>query len=1094
MLTATPVTKSTLRLLAGILTGLPLLAAGTLPALPVRFEPNLGQSHSDVLFLTRENASQAWFTRSEAVFALPGERREPVAVRLQWLGAASAVTVTGEEALGGRSNYLLGRDRAQWRTGVPHYARIRYRNLYPGTDLVFYTRDRQIEYDFVLAPQADPGRIRFRFAGTAVRTTPEGDLVVPAGERRMVQKRPVAYQTIDGQRRPVEAEYALAADGIGLRLGSYDRTRELVIDPVITFSTFLGGGKGERGTGIGVDAAGNIYVAGATASTNFPMAAPYQNTLKSGRDVFVTKLNNSGTAILYSTYIGGSFNINGFGDDFATDLAVDAAGNAYVAGGTNSADFPTTPGSYDTTYGGVFGDAFALKLNPTGSALLYSTYLGGGETDTAWGIAIDGAGAAHVAGYTESLNFPVTGAYQGTNRGGGGDGFVVKLNAAGSGLVYSTYLGGTSEDRAFGIAVDGAGVAYVTGETQSGNFPVAAAYQAVKGDARDAFLTRLSASGGLLSSTFLGGTGSDIGFAVAVDSAGNGYVAGETASNNFPRQGGVQAAFGGFSDAFVTKFTPAANQLVYSTYLGGGLTDGAFALAVDSQGQAHITGRTWSENFPLADAFQTRYGGAFSDGFVAKLNTAGSALVYSSYLGGANEDNWDNNAGFLGVGGVAIDGSGGAYYTGRTDSSNFPTTAGVVQPQFGGRSFTVGDDNVGDAFVLKIGGAGGGGTTPPPVSGLRFQPMTPCRVADTRNAPGQFGGPVMAAGATRSFAIPQSNCAIPTSALAYSLNVTVVPRGPLGYLSVWPGGQPQPLVSTLNSPLGNIVANAAIVPAGTGGAINVFVTNQADLILDINGYFDVPNSDNFTFYPANPCRVADTRNAAGVFGGPAIPGLQTRSFPVPDSACGIPASARAYSMNATVVPPGPMQYLSLWPSGAPQPLVSTLNAFEGQIVANAALVPAGTAGGVSAFVSNASDVILDINGYFGPATPSGLSFYPVTPCRVADTRNAAGVFGGPVMAASGTRSFPVPQSSCGIPATARAYSINVTVVPDAGTLHYLSAWPAGSAQPLVSTLNSFNGSIAANAAIVPAGTAGAINLFATHRTHVIVDINGYFAP
>ncbi|HXN45164.1 MAG TPA: BACON domain-containing carbohydrate-binding protein, partial [Bryobacteraceae bacterium] len=374
-----------------------------------------------------------------------------------------------------------------------------------------------------------------------------------------------------------------------------------------------------------------------------------------------------------------------------------------------------------------------------------------------------------------------------------------------------------------------------------------------------------------------------------------------------------------------------------------------------------------------------------------------------------------------------------------------------------------------------------------PTDGLHFVPVTPCRVADTRGGAG-----AMAAAETRSFAIPQSRCAIPDSAEAYSLNVTVVPRGPLSFLTLWPTGQDKPLVSTLNSFGGIVVANAAVVPAGFNGAVSVYVTDPTDVILDIDGYFDPAGT--FAFYPVEPCRVADTRNVAGPFGGPALTGAESRDFPVPSGTCGLPSNASAYSMNVTVVPAGYLGYLKTWPTGQAQPNVSTLNSWTGKVVANAALVPAGNSGAISVYAEDTTQVVLDTNGYFGaPGGAGGLNFYPVTPCRVADTRGAAGPSGGPKMGDGETRSFPIPSSGCGIPATAAAYSLNVTVVPD-GMLQYLTAWPAGAGKPLVSTLNSWDGAVVANAAIVPAGTGGAINVFVANRTQVILDINGYFAP
>ena len=382
-------------------------------------------------------------------------------------------------------------------------------------------------------------------------------------------------------------------------------------------------------------------------------------------------------------------------------------------------------------------------------------------------------------------------------------------------------------------------------------------------------------------------------------------------------------------------------------------------------------------------------------------------------------------------------------------------------------------------------------------TGLAFYPVTPCRVADTRNANGTFGGPIMAAGTTRVFPILASACNIPTTAQAYSLNITVVPPAPLTYLTVWPTGQAQPYVSTLNSYNGATIANAAIVPAGTSGEISIYVSDATHVVIDINGYFAPQGgSGELAFYPVTPCRIADTRNATGSFGGPSLPAGGTRSFTVPQSSCAIPSTAQAYSLNMTVVPPGPLEYLTAWPTGETQPYVSTLNALQGQIAANAAIVPAGSNGAISVFVSDPSNVLIDINGYFAPPGGTGaLYFYPVTPCRIADTRNATGTFGGPSLGAGSTRTFPIPASSCGLPSSAQAYSLNMTVVPP-GSLFYLTTWPAGQSQPVVSTLNDLQGTVVANAAIVPAGGApsgpGGISVYVSDPTNLVIDVNGYF--
>ena len=375
---------------------------------------------------------------------------------------------------------------------------------------------------------------------------------------------------------------------------------------------------------------------------------------------------------------------------------------------------------------------------------------------------------------------------------------------------------------------------------------------------------------------------------------------------------------------------------------------------------------------------------------------------------------------------------------------------------------------------------------------LQLMTLAPCRIIDTRNANGPLGGPFVAAGTTRTVPIPSSACGVPANAVAYSLNITVVPRtGTLGYLSVWPTGQPQPLVSTLNSLDGSVLANAAIVPAGASGSIDAYATNDTDLIIDINGYFVPPATGTLQFYPLAPCRILDTRNPDGTFGGPSLEGGSGRSFPIPSSGCGVPGSAAAYSLNLTVVPHGLLGYLTTWPTGQTQPVVSTLNSLDGTVLANAAIVPAGTNGAVSFFASNTTDLIVDINGYFAPPGAGGLNFYTAEPCRIVDTRNPNGVFGGPILGASSQRTFPLSQGSCSLPANAAAYSLNMTVVPS-GFLGYLTTWPAGGSQPVVSTLNALKGQVVANAAIVPAGVSGAVNVFVTNATNVIIDTNGYF--
>ena len=384
---------------------------------------------------------------------------------------------------------------------------------------------------------------------------------------------------------------------------------------------------------------------------------------------------------------------------------------------------------------------------------------------------------------------------------------------------------------------------------------------------------------------------------------------------------------------------------------------------------------------------------------------------------------------------------------------------------------------------------------------LSFFPIPPCRLVDTRAGEGKdgaFGPPDLAAYAHRDFPLLSAGCSIPSTAQAYSLNFTVVPSGPLGFLSAWPTGETYPGVSTLNSTDGSVIANAAIVPAGTSGSITVVAANPTDLVIDVNGYFAPAGAEGLDFYPLRPCRMADTRTSqpfAGAFGPPSLSGYVKRDFPLATSPC-LSGSEQAYSLNMTVVPPGPLGFLSTWPVGLSYPGVSTLNSPDGTVLANAAIVPAGTNGDIDVVASNNTDLIIDINGMFATPGTGGLQFYAVTPCRVADTRSSqpfTGAFGPPSLAAYAKRDFPIAASPCGIPSSAQAYALNLTVVPQ-GPLGFLSTWPAGQTYPGVSTLNSSNGAVIANAAIVPAGTDGAITVVAANPTDLIIDIVGYFAP
>ena len=707
--------------------------------IPLSFEANEGQQAEQVKFLSRGKGYNLFLTNGEAVLALrkPNKKTKAPAeqsaafsekgksqlaiVRTNLVGAKPSPKVTGQKELPGKANYFIGNDPTKWRTDVTTYGKVHYEQVYPGIDLIYYGNQHQLEYDFVVAPGADPARIRLNITGARkMYVNSRGQLVLQTASGPLRWNKPAIYQEIDGKRCAVKGKYLLRRGRqLSFRVAAYDALKPLIIDPALVYSTYLGGSNTDLGQAIAIDTAGDAYVTGVTLSTNFPTTGGTAQTAYGGGtgDAFVTKLNSAGNGLVYSTYLGGSGGVGGSDGDNSFGIAVDASGNAYITGYTSSTDFPTTVGAFHRTYGGS-GDAFVTMLNSTGSGLMYSTYLGGSDGEQGNGIAVDGGGNAYVTGFTRSANFPTTLVAFETTPGGMEDAFVTKLNPTGTGLIYSTYLGGSSNDEGFGIAVDAAGNAYVTGFTGSTNFPtMAGAFQTTFGGVEDAFVTKLNFAGtGLIYSTYLGGSSNDEGFGIAVDAAGNAFVTGRTSSINFPTMaGGYQTTFGGSADAFVTKLDSTGIGLVYSTYLGGNNLDGAVGIAVNAAGNAYVTGFTGSTNFPTTPgAFQTTFGGV-QDVFMTILDSAGAGLLYSTYLGGSAFDK-----GY----GLAVDTVGNAYIGGSTESTNFPTTAGTYQTGYGGTS---------DAFVAKINPAAS--PTPPPTPTPSPTPGTTSSTASFNNTP-----------------------------------------------------------------------------------------------------------------------------------------------------------------------------------------------------------------------------------------------------------------------------------------------------------------------------------------------------------------------
>lgn len=660
--------------------------------LPLSFEANQGQTDNQVKFLSRGRGYGLFLTATEALLVLnkPAaptnedaenlNASEPALLRLQLVGANPQPQVTGLEALPGKVNYFIGNDPAKWRTDAVSYAKVRSEDVYPGIDLVYYGNQQQLEYDFVVTAGANPGAIRLSFAGVrGMRVDGDGDLVLQTVGGEIRQRRPVIYQEVAGSRKEIAGGYVLKGQRqVGFEVGEYDISRTLVIDPVLVYSTYLGGSNEDISNAIAVDAAGNAYITGFTASTDFPVVNALQPICVCGdQDLFVAKLNPAGAALVYATYLGGSRRDNGFG------ITVDAAGSAYISGWTQSSDFPTV-NAVQPVFGGGDVDAIIVKLNPAGSALLYSTYLGGsGTVEYGNDIAVDDTGSAYVSGLTDSANFPIANALQSTFAGVA-DAFAAKLSPAGSALVYSTYLGGSAWDNATGIVVDAAGNAYLVGLTISLDFPTTNALQPASGGSWDIFVTKLNPAGSaLVYSTYLGGSADDYGASIALETAGNIYVTGQTASVDFPTANALQPILAGGRDATVAKLNPAGSALLYSTYLGGSADDYGLDVAVDTAGSAYVVGWTQSSDFPTVNAMQPSFAGGGYDAFIARFKPSGSSLVYATYYGGAAEDR--------GVG-VALDTRGGVYLTGLTFSTDFPT-ANAFQPTHHGAR---------DVFVAKL--------------------------------------------------------------------------------------------------------------------------------------------------------------------------------------------------------------------------------------------------------------------------------------------------------------------------------------------------------------------------------------------------------
>lgn len=609
--------------------------------LPLSFEANRGQADERAEFIARGQGYTFFVNSTEAALALKNgvkNRKKSTAIKMRLLNASSASSAEAIGLLDGQSNYFIGNDHAGWRSDIPNYSRVRYRGVYPGVDVIYYGAQRRIEYDFVVSPHNDPRQIKLAFEGAEKITVDEqGDLLLDIGGEQLRMRKPIVYQESNGSRHQIESRYLLLDPESAIRI------------PAVGFQI-------------------GDYDANETLIID--------------------------PVLDYSTFYGGS------GTDIAYGIAVDRQGSVYITGQTSSLNFPTRD-PLDATMGGA-NDAFVVKLNPRGDAVVFSTYIGGRNPgDRGWEIAVDQAGNIYFTGETTSLNFPVVNAAQ-PNFRGGIDAFAAKLNIQGNDLLYSTYLGGSFTDVAYAIALDRFDNAYITGRTESSNFPVKNPLQPGLRGQRDAFVTKFSPDGAILFSTYLGGEPpapgereEEAGYSIALDALQNIYVTGFTSSPSFPLVNPIQGAFGGVEDAFVTKLNSIGSAIIYSTFLGGTRADNGRSVAVDGFGNAYITGYTLSSDFPHVNAFQQTYGGS-GDGFVTKLNGAGTALVYSTFLGGSADENAGIASDVTPSCAIAVDALGQAYVTGKTTSQDFPV-ARPIQSGLQGET---------DAFIAKFDSAG----------------------------------------------------------------------------------------------------------------------------------------------------------------------------------------------------------------------------------------------------------------------------------------------------------------------------------------------------------------------------------------------------
>jgi len=1168
--------------------------------LPLYFVENRGQLDPRVAYYVQGRDKTLYFTAQGITFSLTGRQDRKAApevsvqkaslrpaasgiesnqeggqqrwvVKLDFVGANPGVKPVGQDQTEAVISYFKG-TRDQWQAGLRTYATIVYPDLWPGIDLVYSGTVNRLKYQFVVKPGADPNRIKLAYRGVkTVKLNEAGQLEVSTPAGGFQDDQPYSYQEVEGQRVEVATAYALKTVAIaggqayGFRVSDYDKSKPLVLDPVVlVYCGYIGGAHSDSGSGIAVDSAGNAYVTGTTYSTEatFPVTVGPDLTFNgSGQfppgDVFVAKVNASGTGLVYCGYIGGNSEDRGIG------IAVDSAGNAYVTGSTTSteATFPVTVGP-DLTYNGggsippTFGDAFVAKVNANGTGLVYCGYIGGSGIDYGSSIAVDSAGGAYVTGSAESREdtFPVTVGPDLTFNSPsactvcGADAFVAKVNANGTGLVYCGYIGGFWNDSGQGIAVDNAGNAYVAGSTgsaQSDGFPVTVGPDLTfnsppplcsAGGCTDAFVAKVNAAGmSFVYCGYIGGASNDVGKGIAIDSGGNVYITGSTQSTEatFPVTVGPDLTFNSnpsfHPDAFVAKVNANGASLIYCGYIGGAALDSGNGIAVDSAGNAYVTGTTESTEatFPVTVGPDLTFNGSGqfppSDAFVAKVNASGTSLIYCGYIGGSSRD--ESN-------GIAVDSAGNAYITGVTQSTEatFPVTVG---PDL---TFNSSDQFTDDAFVAKIGdcsfsisptsqtfGASSGSSTVvvTTANGCSWTAVSnDSFITVTSGASGAGNGTVNYSVAANASANPRTG----TMTIA-GQTFTVIQNGVTCAGTISPTSASYSAVGgtgsvTVPAPGGcswTAASNDSWITitsggGGTGnGTVNYSVaanpgTPRTGTMFIAGQIFTVTQSSGLQYYPlAFPVRVLDTRPdpfPSCVPSSTPLVGGGTLTLPVVGDCNGltIPASAKAVVGNATVVNfQSGGGFITLFPSDATLPNASNLNFTANHIVPNSFTVGLGSDGAIKIFTSASTNFIVDITGYYAPPGAGGLYFHPLAfPVRMLDTRPdpfPSCVPSSTPLTGGGTLTLPVVGdcNTLTIPASAKAIVGNATVVNFQSGGGFITLFPSDAALPNASNLNFTAAHIVPNSFVVGLGLDGAFKIFTSAATNFIVDITGYFS-